>query len=547
MQDESKGLQPILALLQRMDTAVRQEHLSAVQQLPEISGLPRRQGPKFPSGHFNYLQALQQHDDQALDEHQLLGEVARFFRGAIRPQADNAVFNMVPEPSTEAAAAACLAVCYNPNGLMDAFGGEGLLVEQQVARTLGNWIDWPQAMGIACSGGKLTMFYALRCAISRLQPQTPRRGAPSDMVALCSEGAHYCVEHVASLTGLGADNCWRVATDDHGRLCTTALLATLERAHEQGKRVVAIICCGGTTINFNCDDTAAVATTVDDFVARHRLAYRPYLHLDSVIGWLYFSLAGHWGALAQELGVSEGTWHRLGQILGRFAGMASFDSFAVDFHKNGLCPYSSSFFVSRDRRFMDELGQGSYHYSERDFEFGNFRSYRYTLENSRSSQGVLSSWVNLKALGRKGYIQHLLGLYQSQGQLCRAMAAQPRLSVLNDQSLGWEVVFSIAFTPEVLTKVASHTDACMAFISHCWARVNQGYDVPLFSVVPDYRINNRADQVTTAFLLYPMRVMSQAQWRQVLEQILIMLEQFEQQVMGQADSLASVAMERPIR
>ena len=118
--------------------------------------------PRFAQRHFNFLDAVADTQDFALSAPDLLKEVARFFNGAIRPHSKYALFNIIAEPDVDATAAANLATAYNINCLMEGFAGESLLVEQQVARTVGKWVGWDSAMGIACSGGKITLMYA-RC------------------------------------------------------------------------------------------------------------------------------------------------------------------------------------------------------------------------------------------------------------------------------------------------------------------------------------------------------------------------------------------------
>ncbi|ATZ13307.1 L-2,4-diaminobutyrate decarboxylase [Erwinia amylovora] len=44
----------------------------------------------------------------------------------------------------------------------------------------------------------------------------------------------------------------------------------------------------------------------------------------------------------------------------RLQGLHGCDSPGVDFHKNGLRPYASSVFITRDRHFMELPGDGHY-------------------------------------------------------------------------------------------------------------------------------------------------------------------------------------------
>ena len=505
--------------------------------------------PRFAQRHFNFLDAVADTQDFALSAPDLLKEVARFFNGAIRPHSKYALFNIIAEPDVDATAAANLATAYNINCLMEGFAGESLLVEQQVARTVGKWVGWDSAMGIACSGGKITLMYAIRTALSRITPHSLINGLPGDTVILCSEGGHYCVEHIASQLGLGSANCWRVSTNAQGQMCPQALLQALSKAHGQGKKVAAVICCGGTTINFNCDDTREVKATVDHFVAMQGLSYRPYLHLDSVIGWVYFTLLkGGLERLAAVCAIGAPAMHRLKTLCERFAGIGHFDSFGVDFHKTGMCPYNNSYFISQDRRFMDELGDGHYTFSDKDFDKGQFRAYRYTFENSRSAGAILASWVVLKKYGRLGVSGYALQLQHARDALTEAIKRQGLFTQVNDLTLGHEVVFLIPFAPDLLRDSDSHESVAKQFMQHCWDITNAGEMFPLFSIVPHYRINNDPARITTAFLLTPCNTeMTSDDWDWVLAQIAQQKEVFETAYRQRLEGESMCDFEKPIR
>lgn len=416
-------------------------------------------------------------------------------------------------PSIESTAAACLSTIHNINGLMDDFGGEMLLVEQKVARTLGRWAGWAEAMGISAAGGKATMEYALRAALSRAAPRSLTDGIHGRYVVLCNENAHYSVEHVAALVGIGSANCVRVSTEADGTMSKAAILAALERADDEGSMVVAVAAAGGTTIDFACDDLHTVADAVDEFVARRRPAVRPFLHCDAVIGWAYLA------AEADELAgrSDEGFGRRASIILDRLAGLSRFDSFGADFHKTGLCPYASSFFVARDHRFMDDLGAGDYQYDSRDFTFGQFRAYRYTSENTRAVGGILSAWVNLRSLGKAGIVEYLASLHASRADVEQALGRHGRFRLLNEHSLGWEVVFH----DPVVAHQADGGQTLIEFVRHCWDRVLAGDRLPLISVVPAYRA---ASSTGPALLIYPMQRLTAAEWDASIELVSLELD-----------------------
>ncbi|MEZ9701108.1 aspartate aminotransferase family protein [Vibrio sp. 10N.261.46.E12] len=541
----------LIDYVQTLDKHVQTQAKRNQSELSNLEFAPKSLvslGPKYPSRPFSYLKELTVDTDNGpLNKEELFNEVSRYFRGAIRPESKHSLFNMVPEPSLEATAAAMLATAYNTNTLMDAFGGEALLVEQQVARRIGHWADWPESMGIACNGGKLTIMYAIKSALSRIDPNSQKAGLPSDVIILCSEGAHYCVEHAASLLGLGSNNCLRVPTNSDGKMHPEALRRILNEQHALGKKVAAIICCGGTTINFNCEDTQEILNIVESYVKHNNLHYKPYLHLDSVIGWLYLSNFGLNNECTPVTVAAPEIRHRVAEVHRRFRGLYGFDSLGVDFHKNGLCPYASSFFIAKDNRFMNELGDGYYHYSNKDFQYGDFRAYRYTFENSRPSQGILSAWINLQKLGRSGYASYLTQLHEARESLTHAIEKHGLFRVLNQSSLGWEVVFEIPFSSDVLALCPSKQDLAMKFMQQCWDRVNAGHDLPLFSIVPEYRVENDPKKTTTAFLLYPMSPRPENEWDEVVKLITAQFHHFQNTALNGEIMFDQVQYEKPIR
>lgn len=537
----------VLTRLEAMDSHLRRVARQSQRHDPENSN-PVTIDPfaKFPAREFNYLAELDEMDiETPATEAELLDEVAHFFRGAQRPESPYCLFNTNVLATVDATAAACLATMQNVNCLTDMFGGESLLVEQKVARTIGRWAGWPESMGIACHSGKVTMQYALRLAISRAQPAASRKGIAGRLVVLCSASAHYSVEHVAASAGIGAENCVRVPVDATGRMSSSALWTAMEKAHAEGAMIAAVVCCGGTTVDFSCDDTAEIYRVVDRFAHEHGLVQRPHLHVDSVLGWLYLAFRGV-SAEDLESEIPDNTIrNRIADVANRYSALERFDSIGVDFHKTGLCPETSSFFIAPDRRFMDELGTGDYQYQDADFEFGNFRAYRYTFENSRPTHGILAAWVNLRLLGRAGFGRYLLSLHRGRAGLERAIERHGQFAVLNPSNLGWEVLFHIPF--ERSSAADAYGDVAIAFMEHCWRRVREGHELPLFSIVPEHHVDHDPARSRVAFLLYPMNDHPPALWDSVIAAIARELSRFEEVNGWAAKDVRPIAWEKPIR
>ncbi|MFR6018347.1 MAG: pyridoxal phosphate-dependent decarboxylase family protein [Paraclostridium sordellii] len=504
--------------------------------------------PKFKVNTFSYNEIL---DEVAIPEkgassEEVFENLAELFEGSIRTQSPYSLFNMVPSPLIDTVAASTITQLYNTNSLMDSFGGKVLLFEQKIARMLGKLAGWNDAHGVACNGGKLTLLYAVKSAISKIDPDSRNKGIDKNLVVLTNESSHYCVEHVCSILGLGSDNCIRIKSEDGWKMNIKNLLETIEEQHKNGKKVAAIICAGGTTINFACDDTVSVYKNVKELFENSNQDYFPYFHLDSVIGWLWMNFIGVSESELNEKIPNEKIRNKIMEVAKRIEGVSNFDSFGVDMHKNGLCPYSTSMFISKTDDNFDYLNDGKYSYGEDDYEFGNFRAYRYTFENSRPATGIVNSWIAMNRLGRTGFQDYLIKLKDISEELKTKLEESEKISILN-KSLGWEIVFDIDFNRIEKKYNGSYESIAKAFMQYCWDEVNAGKVVPLISIVPEYKIYP-GDINHTAFLIFPMSMYLDSE---IISDIVIKLnetiDEFETKVLSGDISIGQVDFEKPIR
>lgn len=504
--------------------------------------------PKFKVNTFSYNEIL---DEVAIPEkgsssEEVFENLSELFEGSIRTQSPYSLFNMVPSPLIDTVAASTITQLYNTNSLMDSFGGKVLLFEQKIARMLGKLAGWNDAHGVACNGGKLTLLYAVKSAISKIDPDSRNKGIDKNLVVLTNESSHYCVEHVCSILGLGSDNCIRIKSEDGWKMNIKNLLETIEEQHKNGKKVAAIICAGGTTINFACDDTVSVYKNVKELFENSNQDYFPYFHLDSVIGWLWMNFIGVSESELNEKIPNEKIRNKIMEVVKRIEGVSNFDSFGIDMHKNGLCPYSTSMFISKTDDNFDYLNDGKYSYGEDDYEFGNFRAYRYTFENSRPATGIVNSWIAMNRLGRTGFQDYLIKLKDISEELKTKLEESEKISILN-KSLGWEIVFDIDFNRIEKKYNGSYESIAKAFMQYCWDEVNAGKVVPLISIVPEYKIYP-GDINHTAFLIFPMSMYLDSE---IISDIVIKLnetiDEFETKVLSGDISIGQVDFEKPIR
>lgn len=504
--------------------------------------------PKFKTNKFSYIKELENVSipESGKETTVVFEEASEFFQGSMRTQSPYAVFNMVPSPLMDTVAASTISQLYNTNSLMDSFGGKTILFEQKIARSIGQMVGWDNSYGISCNGGKVTLLYAVKSAISKLDPNSRRDGISNNLVVLTNESSHYCVEHVCSLLGIGSNKCIRIKSEDGWKMDTNDLINQIETEHEKGNKIAAIICAGGTTINFACDDTNKIFSTVKDYFEKNNLDYFPYFHLDSVIGWLWINFIGlsesQWAAKVNNSHIRT----KIKEVVKRIQGVINFDSFGVDMHKNGLCPYSTSMFICKTKDNFNYLNDGNYEYNDSDFELGNFRAYRYTFENSRPATGIITSWIAMNRLGREGFQAYLVKLNELTEMFKSALNSKDNLKVINN-SLGWEIVFSISFKSLEEASYDSHEELCKSFIKYCWNKVNEGEEVPFISIVPEYKITPK-DNPKTAFLIFPMSLyLDSTLIDTIVENLCNCIKDFERKVLIGEITIRECLLEKPIR
>ncbi|WP_157654981.1 pyridoxal phosphate-dependent decarboxylase family protein [Burkholderia ubonensis] len=454
-------------------------------------------GPKYKVEDFCYKTEIEQGllEESGQTTAQVLSKLSQIVDGSIRPQSPFAAFNMVPNPMLDTIVAGSLMQLYNINAISDNYGGKSLLFEQQVARSIGKLAGWEEASGLSCNGGKVTLFYAIQSAISRIAPESAQEGLPNDLVILTPEGAHYSLEHTCSLLGLGKANCIRVPVSSADSMSVEWLRITLEEQIAKGKRVAAIIACGGTTLDFQLDNTQQVYEAVSDVVTAHQLNYMPYLHLDSVIGWLWLNYLPLSEADLQYAVSDPKIRLKIKVVMERLQGLKHFDSLGVDFHKNGLCPYASSFFV-RKKLAITQRQDGS------SMNYGELRAFGHTIENSRPSSGIASAWTALQRLGRQGLRHYLAGLLTSGELIKTSLAKREGLSILNESSLGWDVIFSIKASVTLEERYGA-SRLKEDFYRYAVERTNHGDNIPSISLIKDFR-SQYGQNLGHGFIYYNM-------------------------------------------
>lgn len=364
------------------------------------------------------------------------------FEGCIRWHHPHALFNITPSPLLDTVALTTLTALYNPNALWDITSGKFLLLEKRITRFLARLVGWTNsAGGLFTFGGKATLMYAIKSGLNRCDPQAPTRGLRHRYVVLTSTNAHFSIESVCNYLGLGHAACRRVPVDSSGVIDRSLLETELRAAITRGDRIACVILSGGATMNLRIDPVDDVRDIVERCAADHNLSYRPHIHVDSVISWAWLTFA----ADAPELIDPLLPWRvrdNLTATVRAVASIAAADSFAADFHKTGLSPYSSSCYIARDELALLDLDRADNIQRAPETHFGDLCNFDRTFENSRNCTGIISAYQVLHRLGIRGLRWYLLGLLTSVERMRDAIRHRypDTMQILNDNTLGFEIV-----------------------------------------------------------------------------------------------------------
>ncbi|MDB4916640.1 MAG: Pyridoxal-dependent decarboxylase [Gemmatimonadetes bacterium] len=107
-------------------------------------------------------------------------------------------------------------------------------------------------------------------------------------VILVAGTAHYSVSKAADVLGIGRNNIIHIDVDEHFRLDTRHLVATLERMRRENRVVLAVIASAGTTEEGAVDPIDKIVSLRADWEREHNASF--WLHVDAAWGGFMRSL-----------------------------------------------------------------------------------------------------------------------------------------------------------------------------------------------------------------------------------------------------------------
>ena len=139
------------------------------------------------------------------------------------------------------------------------------MIEHRIVRWLSKLAGYGAGSGgTMTSGGTEANFTALLAARNAAIPNAWEDGVGADPpVVVYGEHAHYAVTRAIGQLGLGRKRGISIASHNY-RIDLDLLKSTLDRLHEEGKRIMAVVATAGTTATGSFDDLESVGAMCEE-------------------------------------------------------------------------------------------------------------------------------------------------------------------------------------------------------------------------------------------------------------------------------------------
>jgi len=381
--------------------------------------------------------------DQMSTLEETIADLADYMQGLIIWGHPHAQENVAPPTTIPAIVGQLFTSIYNPNVIWDECSHRVSQAEVEVASMCASLVgyDPATAAGVFTFGGTGTILYGVKLGVEKVLPGAFRDGVRQDLKLVSSDASHYAKLSVLGWLGLGTSNLVTVPTDSDNSMGLAELESTLRALLEREEKIACIIATMGTTDAFGIDNLEYIVRLRDRLADEYALSYRPHIHADAVIGWIW-GVFNDYDFDANPMGFSPRTLRSLWDTRVNIRTLGMADSMGLDFHKTGYGPYISSLLLCKDRSDLNLITRDAA-LMPYLFQFGNYHPGVFTLETSRSGGGILSALANLKLLGKEGY-RAILGHIVSMAEVLRARLQEaPHACLVNDYNYGPVTLFRV--------------------------------------------------------------------------------------------------------
>ena len=347
------------------------------------------------------------------------------------------MINVIPSVNLAALASSNYFRGLNPNFAQDTYAGFSILAELEVVKYISDLIGWnyKKSMGVFTFGGKATNLYATKIALSKCDAGISEDGCERGRYfVLTSANAHPCHYEVCDWLGLSKKACIEIPCLDDGSVNLVKLEEIVRGELDAGRVFLGCNLNGGSTNELYVDPIGEISQIIERVVGDYKLSYRPHLHVDSVIGWVFLFFS-RYDFKKNPLSIDLDALKKIRKVSELVKDFRHADSIGIDFHKTGFCPYISSLFVCKNRKDYFALSPEKYQ-SIDEMEYGNYNPYQTTLELTRSSEGAIAALVALKTMGVEGFQQVYARMIEGAECFRKKLGERKDTCVINDNS-GW--------------------------------------------------------------------------------------------------------------
>lgn len=378
---------------------------------------------------------------------QVFSDMQYYFDDVVNWRNPKTQFNITPPPLLNTLSSHFLVDLLNPTMATKAGAGNLVELEIDVAEFFAKLINWDPSLALSIStfGGTGTILYGLKTGLNKSNPLYSLEGV-KDAVIISNDLVHAKHLTCTDWLGVGTSNNIVLKTNN-GVVDPEDVYAALKKQILKGKRIGCIILNAGDTLDNNVDPIKDVYAVREKVCKEFNLDYVPHIHVDAVSGWVFLLFEGY-DFENNPLNISKVALEKIKNVYSLIKGLEFADSFGVDFHKTGFTQYISSVFVLKNKDDVEVLKPNTACPAAECFKTSTNKAYAYTLETSRSAQGLVSTYVALSSLGKKGY-QYLISHFMNLAEDLRSKLKDDDDFILcNGSSQGWCTLFLPNFNDE---------------------------------------------------------------------------------------------------
>ena len=398
------------------------------------------------STEFKYLDYLEtcQLNQKTMEPEDVFNYVAPLFQNIPNWNNPGTMINVIPPVNLLSLVGSLYTNMFNSNFAEDHYSGRLLACELEVGKYLSELIgwNWKQSYGLFTFGGKGTNLYATKIALNNAFPSNMVSGLNNQQCfMITSSTAHPCHYEVCQWLGIGSKNCIDAPCTEDGTIDIDATKKIICQNIEEGKIFLGFNINGCNTVEFVVDPIRQVYNLNQDIVKKYGLTYKPHIHVDAVLGWIWLFFKDY-DFQNNVLKFDKISIHKIHSIYQKISQIKYADSVGIDFHKTGFCPYTSSIFMIKDKNRYFSLNP-SKNIPLEELMWGNFAPFQTSLELTRSASGALSALICMKSLGISGF-QNIIGnLFSSTEMFRNLIRKDKRIELINPNTQGIATLFII--------------------------------------------------------------------------------------------------------